>query len=260
MVASVAICSSVHWFARQTPGSTRTSRLDRGRIGQHRVQRQRAGLGVAHEHGAVQLRRQIGHGRDVGVRRGQHRIQVGNRLPRQLGRGFDGELLVGERRAEAGTEPELRPDELVGEAPEIGQRAERLHPGADLVVGRDVEARARARDLIRDVHGMALADEVLVPAHAAIRGGVVALAAQGGAVQHDDGDAVVRHRHHVLHVHLVDRDVAAGVGQLTGEERQLGGRLLHRLPAHDEAAATLQRQRRGCGLHVLELLGGAHRR
>src|SRR5207247_2083924 len=70
------------------------------------------------------------------------------------------------------------------------------------------ESGPTTADLVRDVDRMALANEVLVPAHSAIRCRLPRLSGQRRAVDHDDGTAAfATARHHVAHVHLVDGDV-----------------------------------------------------
>ena len=97
---------------------------------------------------------------------------------------------------------------------------------------------------------MALAHEVLVPPHPAVRRGLPGLASQRRAVDHHHRDvAVAGLRHHVAHVHLVDGDVPART-----EAAHLHLRLFGLLAADEEAALGLQHQGRvGC-LDVLESL------
>src|ERR1700733_16256469 len=73
-----------------------------------------------------------------------------------------------------------------------------------------IEAGAAARHLLCQVHRPALAHEVLAPAHPAVRSGLPGLAAETASVHHDDRNVCrTAGRRLVLHVHLVDGDVAA---------------------------------------------------
>ncbi len=82
---------------------------------------------------------------------------------------------------------------------------------------------------------MPLADEIFLPAHAAIRRRLVGLAAEVGAMNHHHRHPA-RRRHLVLHVHLVDRDVAAAA-----RPKRVGD---DDIAADGEAALGLQNERR----------------
>ena len=153
-----------------------------------------------------------------------------------------GKLTVGKRLAEARSEPEHGPRDLMARGEHVGQCRRRLRTalhGADH--GR-VEPRARARHLIREIDAAVLPQEILVPAHAAVGRRLPRLAAQAAAVNHDDGHVpVTALRNLILHVHLVDHDLAAaerGSGRARGRLRQL---LL--LAADEETALARDRQR-----------------
>ena len=97
---------------------------------------------------------------------------------------------------------------------------------------------------------MALAHEVLVPAHATVGRRLPRLAGQGRAVDHHHRHVpVTALGHHEPHVHLVDGDVAPGT-----EAAQLHLGLLGLLAADEEAALRLQHQGLAGSLKILECL------
>ena len=171
---------------------------------------------------------------------GSRPTEVGHGLLRQFVNRAHRKLTVGERDARCRAEAEVRPDHLVAESKQRGLVGDRGLPGAHVVEDGLIEARTAAPYLVGDVHGMALAHEVLVPSHAAVRRGLPRLAGQGCAIDHDHRDVpgpVLRH--HEAHVHLVHTDVAGRT-----EAAHLHFCLVGLLAADEEAALGLQHQRR----------------
>ena len=181
-------------------------------IEQRRFQGKPSGLRMPDEHRAIQLPGELGQRLERRVGRGQAAIaDVGHALLRQLVHRGHRELGVRERGARLRAEAEVRPDDLVAESQQGGQAARGRGARTHVVEEGLIEARAPAAHLVRHVHRMALAHEVLVPAHPAVRCRLPRLAGQRRAVDHHHRDvAVATLGHHVAHVHLVDGDVPAG--------------------------------------------------
>ena len=212
----------------------------RGRIEQRRFQRKRSGLRVPISTAPFSWVARSDSALIVGLGVGRPRVHVGHALLRQLIDGGHRELAVRERGAR------FEPKRKFGQTPSSLNRSQGGLIGrwrrsrAHVVEDGLIEARSPAPDLVGDVDGMALAHEVLVPPHSAVRRRLPGLAGQGRAVDHDHRKvAVTALRHHVPHVHLVDGDVPPGT-----EVAQLAFRLLDLLAADEEAALCLQHQRR----------------
>ena len=181
---------------------------------------------------------------------------VGHTLLRQFVQGGQRELTVRERLASLRPEAEVRPDDLVAEPDQARQVGRRRRARPHIVERGLIEARSPSPHLVRDVHRMALAHEVLVPSHPTVGRRLPRLAGQRRAVHHHDGHvAVAALRHHVPHVHLIDGDVPA-----RAKVAQLTLRLFDLLAADEEAALRLEHQRRVRRLDVLERLRAARRR
>ena len=199
---------------------------------------------MPHQHRAIQLTGEIRQRLERRVGRGQAAIaDVGHALLRELVDCGHRELSVREGSARLRAEAEVRPDDLVAESQQGGQAARGRRARAHVVEEGLIEARPPAPHLVRHVHRMALAHEVLVPAHPTVRRRLPRLAGQGRAMDHHHRDvAVTALRHHVPHVHLVDGDVAP-----RAEVAQLHLGLFGLLAADEEAALCLQHQGRvGC--------------
>ena len=167
-----------------------------------------------------------------------------------------GNCSSGKRFAESGPEAEHGPRGLVAGRQDVGKLAGRQRARFDGIDLASIETGAGARNLIRQVHGTALADEVFVPAHAPVWSGFPGLAAEAASVHHDHRHMRIRvHRDLVLHVHLIDRDVAAlgwsGRGASSGRGRRSWDRL--RLPTHKETPLFGQHQR------FLKIVGSPNR-
>ena len=168
------------------------------------------------------------------------KADVGHPLLRELVHRGHRELAVGIGLARFQAEAEVGPDTLVAESQPAGKAGRRHGARADVVEDSLVEARSTAPHLVRHVHGMALANEVLVPTHSTVWRGLPGLARQRRAMHHHHGHvAIAALRHHVPHVHLIDGDVSPGA-----EVAQLTLRLFDLLAADEEAALGLQHQRR----------------
>ena len=83
-------------------------------------------------------------------------------------------------------------------------------PAFTALITDGIEARPRARHLIGEIDRPIAAHEVLVPSHPPVGRRLPRLAAQTAAVHHHHRQmAIAVRRNLVLHVHLVDGDVAA---------------------------------------------------
>ena len=206
---------------------------------------------MSHQDRTIHLTGEIRQRLEGGVRGGYAaETHVGDTLFGQFVHGGHGELTVRVGSTRFRTEAEVRPDDLVTESKPAGEGAGRRRARPHVVEDGLIEARSPATDLVGDIHGMALADEVLIPAHSSVRGRFPRLARQRCAMHHDDRNvAVAALRHHIPHVHLIDGDVSA-----RAEVPQLTLRLLDLLAANEEAALRLQNQRCLRGLHILECL------
>src|SRR5262245_24608362 len=112
-------------------------------------------------------------------------------------------------------------------------------PAPDRINGAAVKARSCAGYLIRQIHRPIPANEVLIPTHSSIRRGFPGLAAQTTSVNHHDRNMLVAvHRYLILHVHLVDCDVASG----KWATRRCCGRKSLLFTADEETSLTLQCQ------------------
>src|SRR5262249_52857101 len=151
---------------------------------------------------------------------------------------FDRELAVGESFTEFGAEAEDTPRNLMGREENVGELTGRGSSRLDRADFRRVEAGARSRNLVREVHGPAFAHEVFVPAHASIGSGLPGFATEAASVNHYDGQVQISvQRRLILHVHLVDGDVAGRTKSSSGPGS--GGRTRGLLFAADEEAALL---------------------
>ena len=189
------------------------------RIQQRRGEGKRSRLRVSHQHRAIHLTGEIRQRLERGVRsRHAAKTHVGDTLLRQFVHGGHRELSVREGSARLRTEAEVRPDHFIAEPNPSRQTVRRRRARARVVEDGLIESRSPASDLIRDIDGMALADEVLVPSHATVRRGLPGFARQRRAMHHHHRHvAIAALRHHVAHVHLIDGDVPARaeVAQLT---------------------------------------------
>ncbi len=233
---------------------------DAGGVSQRRPRRVGARFGVAHEDPATQLAGERRHVRPRGVRRWERRVFVGDLLVVKLLDLLQRELLIRPRHAEARPEAEHRPGELMGGHQDVGQRGRGLQADPHFVVDRGVEARPGTGGLVREVGGVAVAHEVLVPAFAPVGCGLPRFRAETAAVHED-------HRHVLagvlrdlkLHVQLVDREVAR---RARGEDRHAvhrprGGRVgRHVAPTDVEAARVAEGWR---FLFALEVVDGLRR-
>jgi hypothetical protein len=82
---------------------------------------------------------------------------------------------------------------------------------------------------------MELANEIFVPAHAAVWRRLVRLAGQAAAMNQNYPYTNREHRLHITHIQLVDRDMP----RLPVSTCKLGRRL-HNVAAHEEAAMALR--------------------
>jgi hypothetical protein len=101
--------------------------------------------------------------------------QVGDDLLVELIHLVDRELPVGPGDAVFRAEPEDRPGELIGGEQHPALFAGRLLALAHFIEPGRVEAGSRAPRLLGEVGRVALAGEILVPAHAAVRRGLPGL-------------------------------------------------------------------------------------
>ena len=137
----------------------------------------------------------------------------------------------------------MRPKLGISSAAAFASPAASLRLG--LVQHRLVEARAAAARLIDHVAGDAVADEVGIPAFAAVGRGLEARAGVRGAVHHDHrpAAAVFLGRDLELHVHLADGDLLRhrpdGARARRGRRRQRRRVLGDLLDAADEEAALV---------------------
>ena len=169
-------------------------------------------------------------------------VQVGNQLLVELVDVIGRELLVRIGPADGRAEPEcgigtLMPDR-VDERDVLRSLA--VQAKSDLVQDGGIEARTRARNLVRQIGGVTLADEILVPPHAPVRRFLERFRTEAAAVDHDDGrfgSTGFRDRRLILNVHLVDRD---GAGTWRSRSQRIG---CLRFATDEEAALRLQHQR-----------------
>ena len=226
---------------------------------------------MPHQNRAVQLDGERRHVRPRGIGVREDRVEIGNHLLIQLVRRFDWKLSVRERLAVLGSEAKHRPRDLIAGLEHCRQLTRGSRARLHRVDRRRVEARTRARDLICQIHGTIAADEVLIPPHAPVRRRLPCLAAQTTAVHHHDRYVTVAiGRNLILHVHLVDGDLATSRRASPSTLRRCGQRLL--LASHEEApllrdhegllqilsARRLSRARRRRGDHYRN--GNAERR
>ena len=229
-------------------GQSRRARLldrdhaaDARGIDQRRLLREEAALGVPHQHGAVQAASRArpcwSRSDSASAARRSSRESSACRARRRL-RSETGRRET-PRRTSARTEtPSTRP----GGSP----RGCRAAPTAAARRSSRRRSRSNRSPSARATLGprdrrCGPAHEVFVPAHAAVGRRLPRLAAQAAAVNHDDGHVpIAAHRDLILHVHLVDHDLAAAE-RGAGRRRRLRQLLL--LAADEETALARDRQR-----------------
>ena len=198
------------------------------------------GAGTRHDRGIQRVDREQRRNVRVGVRM---RVRVGGVAVRDQLAGQDCRI----RRHEV-PEP-VGPRAVVRDPAEAGDEVRAFGVAGDqlrfaFMDDGLVEARAAAAGLIDDVAGNALADEVGIPAFAAVGGGLQARSRVARAVNHDHGPpAVLLRRDLELHVHLADRDLVRRERLVGRRRRCLIRDLLH--AADEEAALILDGQRGG---------------
>src|SRR5690606_24095318 len=175
---------------------------------------------------------------------------VGYGLLRQLVDCCERELTIREGLTRLRSKAKIRPHTFIAEAKPLGLFGGSGGTCTHVVEDRLIEAGTAAAYLVRHIDRMAVADEVFVPSHSPIGRRFPALAGQRRAMNHHDRKLLVDGlRHHVPHVHLIDRDVPVRT-----QIAELISSLRDPFTADIKAALRFEHERLRRDLHVAQRL------
>ncbi len=164
---------------------------------------------MPHEDRAFQLDGEAGKICPRGIQGWKLAIQIRDNLFAELIECFDGKLFIGERFSHFRPEAEELPGQFVRRGSHLRHVARRPFSQFNFIVDGQIESGARAGNLVRQINGTMFSQKIFVPAHAAVRSGLITLRAEAAAVHHHERHVrVSAFGNLVLDVHLVDCDAA----------------------------------------------------